>query len=205
MIKLPVNPISSAGLTLGVFALCGVVLLASIQWLTRDKIVENIRQRHLLQLHEIIAPDAYNNDLLGSAVSQTVDIEGLAETVKIYSARLGAEAVAKIFEVTSVEGYSGSIGLLVGVNTRDQSLRGVRVTSHKETPGLGDKVETTKADWIYQFTGQSLSNPAIEQWKVQKDGGAFDQFTGATITPRAVVNAVRETLKFAATGLPSNE
>lgn len=203
--KLSSKSIGTAGMTLGVFAFFGVVLLASVQWLTKDNIVENIRQRHLQRLHDIIAPDAYDNDLLGTATEQTIDQLGLAETLKIYKADLGGAKVAKIFEVTSLEGYSGAISLLIGVNIGDNSLRGVRVTSHKETPGLGDKIETNKADWILQFAGKSLSNPSLGKWKVQKDGGAFDQFTGATITPRAVVNAVRETLKLSAEGFAANE
>ena len=97
--------------------------------------------------------------------------------------------------MVSREGYSGPINLLVAVNV-DGTLSGVRVVSHKETPGLGDKIETNKDDWILGFVGKSLSNPSEALWKVRKDGGEFDQFTGATITPRAVVNAVREVLKY---------
>ena len=83
----------------------------------------------------------------------------------------------------------------MGVKT-DGTLSGVRIIDHKETPGLGDKVELKKSDWVLSFEGKSLSAPDIDQWKVQKDGGDFDQFTGATITPRAVVNAVKNTLLF---------
>ena len=106
------------------------------------------------------------------------------------------QSIADVYEVTSLQGYSGPISLVIGVNA-DNTLRGVRVISHKETPGLGDKIETNKADWILQFAGKSLLNPTVSHWKVRKDGGDFDQFTGATITPRAVVNAVRETLEMA--------
>ena len=203
--SLTLNPIAKAGLTLGVFAFFGVILLASVQWLTKDDIAENIRQRHLVKLHEIIAPDSYDNDLLGSMTELNVTADGIANAVKVYSVLQREKEVSKVFEVTSLEGYSGSISMLVGVNLEDLSLRGVRIISHKETPGLGDKIETAKDDWIFQFTGKSLNNPSVEQWKVQKDGGAFDQFTGATITPRAVVNAVRESLKLAAEGVSSNE
>ena len=195
--KLPSNSISSAGITLGIFAFFGVILLASVQWLTKDAIAENTRQRHLLKLHEIVPPESYDNDLLATVQEQVIQIPGLSSTAKVYSVELKGEVVTKVFEVTSLEGYSGSIALLVGVNLADQSLRCVRVISHKETPGLGDKIETAKADWVLQFNGKSLSNPNLNRWQVKKDGGAFDQFTGATITPRAVVNAVRETLKFA--------
>jgi electron transport complex protein RnfG len=203
--NLSLNPIIKAGATLGVFAFFGVILLASVQWLTKDDIAENIRQRHLVKLHEIISPDSYDNDLLGSMTELNVNVKGIVSGVKVYSVSIKEKEVTKVFEVTSLEGYSGSISMLVGVNLVDLSLRGVRIISHKETPGLGDKIETTKDDWIFNFTGKSLSNPSVEQWKVQKDGGAFDQFTGATITPRAVVNAVRVSLILAAEGISSNE
>ena len=194
---MPLKPIMSSALTLGIFALLGVILLSSVQWLTKDGIAENQRKRHLLSLHDIVAPEAYDNDLLASVIEQDIQSKHLAQKIKIYSVWLGESEVAKVYDVTSLEGYSGAISLLVGVNV-DQSLRGVRVISHQETPGLGDKIETNKSDWILHFLGKSLSSPALDQWKVQKDGGVFDQFTGATITPRAVVNAVRETLRFAA-------
>jgi len=100
----------------------------------------------------------------------------------------------RLYEVLSTEGYSGTIRLLIGID-EGQHIRGVRVISHQETPGLGDKIEIKKSDWMTQFTGKSLNNPKTSMWKVAKDGGTFDQFTGATITPRAVVSAIRETLQ----------
>jgi electron transport complex protein RnfG len=114
----------------------------------------------------------------------------------VYRARKQNQPVATIFQVTAPDGYSGNIRLLVGVNS-DQSLAGVRVLAHKETPGLGDKIEIEKADWIKQFTGKSLINPSESQWAVKKDGGEFDQFSGATITPRAVVNQTKRVLVWA--------
>lgn len=186
-----------SGLTLGFFAFVGVVLLVGAQWLTKDQIAENDRQMRLQRLNEIVSAAEYDNDLLSTAQQLDVGIKGLADTIKVFTATQGANSVARIYEVTSLQGYSGPISLLIGVDALDNSLRGVRVISHKETPGLGDKIETNKADWILQFSGKSLSDPDESQWKVRKDGGAFDQFTGATITPRAVVNAVRETLKLA--------
>lgn len=187
---------------LGFFALVGVVLLVAVQWLTKDTIAENARAMKLQRLHEIVAAKDYDNDLLSSAKTISLTIEGLADTAKQYTASQSAQHVATVYEVTSLQGYSGAISLLIGVNA-DRTLRGVRVITHKETPGLGDKIETRKADWILQFAGKSLLNPPIDQWKVRKDSGSFDQFTGATITPRAVVNAVRETLQMA--GEASNE
>ena len=199
------NSISTAGVTLGAFALLSVILLGSIQWLTKDNIAENARQRNLLKLHEIIAPNAYDNDLLGSKTEKKVSVAGLAGILPFYTAHLKNNEVARIYSVRSLEGYSGAIDLLIGINSEDQRLLGVRVTSHKETPGLGDKIETSKSDWIFQFEGKSLNLPTSKQWKVKKDGGVFDQFTGATITPRAVVNAVRETLKLTMQEQAENE
>ncbi|HET8791735.1 MAG TPA: RnfABCDGE type electron transport complex subunit G, partial [Modicisalibacter sp.] len=91
--------------------------------------------------------------------------------------------------------YSGDISLLVGIDANGE-LTGVRVLSHRETPGLGDKIEVRKSDWITQFAGLSLGNPPIEQWAVKKDGGVFDAFTGATITPRAVIGAIKRSLEY---------
>ena len=100
-----------------------------------------------------------------------------------------------MFTTTAPEGYSGAIKLLIAVNT-DGKLGGVRVVSHRETPGLGDKIEEEKNDWILQFAGKSLVDPATKNWKVKRDGGAFDQFTGATITPRTVIKAIKNTLLY---------
>jgi electron transport complex protein RnfG len=105
------------------------------------------------------------------------------------------ETQAVVLRFRAVNGYSGDIVLLAGIN-RDGSLRGVRVVSHRETPGLGDAIELEKSDWIRQFTGRSLTAPPIERWAVQRDGGDFDQISGATITPRAIVAAVRDALLY---------
>jgi electron transport complex protein RnfG len=102
-----------------------------------------------------------------------------------------------------LKGYSGAITLLLGINAKDKSIKGLRVVQHHETPGLGDKMETRKSNWVRGFNGKSLGNPDIEQWQVKKDGGDFDQFTGATITPRAIVNAARSTLLYAQENMDS--
>ncbi|MBF0256289.1 MAG: RnfABCDGE type electron transport complex subunit G, partial [Gammaproteobacteria bacterium] len=127
--------------------------------------------------------EVHRADLLGANLTQ------------VYRARLRGEPVAVVLGPVVTEGYSGTINLLVAVN-RDGSLAGVRVISHKETPGLGDKMEEEKSDWVLGFNGKSLSHPAEALWKVKRDGGVFDQFTGATITPRAVVKAVKQTLSY---------
>ena len=98
-----------------------------------------------------------------------------------------------MFVVTARDGYAGPIRLLVGVTT-ERTITGVRVLEHRETPGLGDRVETGKSDWVLQFDSRSLGDPAVEDWKIREDGGHFDQLSGASVTPRAIVKAVRETL-----------
>jgi electron transport complex protein RnfG len=118
-----------------------------------------------------------------------------AESTVVYRGRMGDEPVAAVLTPVVPDGYSGPIKLLVAVH-RDGVVGGVRVISHKETPGLGDRIETEKSDWVLGFSGKSLSNPQAERWRVKRDGGVFDQFTGATITPRAIVTAVKKTLQF---------
>ena len=108
---------------------------------------------------------------------------------------MGAAPVAVVLALIAPDGYGGPIKLLVGINA-DGSLAGVRVVNHHETPGLGDAIDTRRSNWILGFTGRSLGDPSPAQWAVRKDGGVFDQFTGATITPRAVVKAVKRALVY---------
>ncbi|RVU86365.1 electron transport complex subunit RsxG [Leucothrix sargassi] len=184
-----------SGITLGGFALVGVVLLVVVQWFTEDQIIENNRQMRLQRLQEVVPASLYDNDLLTTVQTQSLALKGLGSVTNVYTATQSGEVTATVYEVVSTQGYSGPINLLVAVDASGV-LTGVRVVSHKETPGLGDKIETAKSDWILGFAGKSLSNPEEALWKVRKDGGEFDQFTGATITPRAVVNGVREVLKY---------
>jgi electron transport complex protein RnfG len=120
----------------------------------------------------------------------------LRKDKQVYLAKLNDAVVAAIIPVTAADGYSGEIDLIVGINA-DGSIAGVRTLSHKETPGLGDKVDLKKSDWVLSFNGKSLTNPSVEKWAVKKDKGDFDQFTGATITPRAVVGATLRALQYA--------
>jgi electron transport complex protein RnfG len=120
----------------------------------------------------------------------------LRKDKRIYIARQQGVAVAVIIPVTAPDGYSGEIDLIVGVNA-DGSIAGVRALRHKETPGLGDKVDLNKSDWILGFNGRSLGNPELSGWAVKKDKGIYDQFTGATITPRAVVAATLRAIQYA--------
>ncbi|PIE00382.1 MAG: electron transport complex subunit RsxG [Thiothrix nivea] len=175
------------------FALSGTLVLALIHSATAKQIRENERLALLRQINLLVAPEHYNNDPLADRVTLAADTMNSAEPVTVYRARQDQQPVAAIYVTTSPDGYSGKVRMVVGINA-DQSLAGVRVISHQETPGLGDRIDAAKDDWILEFTGKSLQNPSLDGWAVKKDGGQFDQFTGATITARAVVNAVRATL-----------
>lgn len=191
---------NAAVLTL--FALVTAGTLAITQITTREPIERAIRAASAKALLEIIPLDRHSNDLLLDTYPVPKPYWarlGLDQGGDINLAREeGGRITAVIIPAVAPEGYSGPIKMLVGVN-RDGTVAGVRVTSHSETPGLGDKVDVTKSDWVLNFNGKSLQDPPAEMWKVQKDGGAFDQFTGATITPRAVVHEVRDVLEFVAT------
>ena len=193
MAKKLLSEIGLSGLLLAAFALLGVLVLAVIYDQTEDKIKENQRQALLKQLTEIVAENRYDNALDQSAIRLPAETFDMKDGTTVYLARKQNQPVAAIFLVTTMKGYAGAITLLVGVN-KDQTLSGVRVVSHKETPGLGDKIEIAKGNWITSFDGKSLSQPSQAHWAVKKDGGEFDQFTGATITPRAVVGMVKEVL-----------
>ena len=188
--------ILSIGFMLAAFAIAASSVVVVTEQATRQKIIDNERQALLSALNILIPKQQYNNDIL----ADTIEIAGkqqLATTksTKVYRARLDGQAIAAVFTSIAPDGYSGKIKLLVGVY-KNGDLSGVRVISHKETPGLGDKIDDRKSDWIKAFTGLSLNKPAIEQWRVKKDGGQFDQFTGATITPRAVIKAVKNALLY---------
>ena len=190
------NELSKPVLYLLAFALVGTLLLAGINAATELRIAENERTSLLQRIEQLLAGQSYDNDPLQDSV--TITDNTLAETpVTIYRLSQQDKPVAAVYDLTTPNGYSGSIRLVVGINN-DQSIGGVRVVSHRETPGLGDKIELAKNDWILSFNGKSLSDPTPEQWAVRKDGGIFDQFTGATITPRAIVSSVRDTLLWSA-------
>ncbi len=141
-------------------------------------------------LSEVLPQGLADNDFL----KDTVDLEKSGKTVTIYRARKGGAVSAALFKVAE-RGYAGEIQVLMAVDREGRTL-GVRVLKHAETPGLGDKIEVKKDPWVHSFEGKSLGDPAPEKWGVKKDGGVFDQFAGATITPRAVVKAVKGGMDF---------
>jgi Na+-translocating ferredoxin:NAD+ oxidoreductase subunit G len=188
------RPILLSALFLFLFAVIGSGLVALTFDVTAERIVENQRRALLRSLNELVPQDRYDNDIYTDLVTvPSGDLPGITGPVTVYRARKEGWPVAAVMVVTSAEGYSGSIRLLVAINM-DGTLTGVRVIEHRETPGLGDAIERAKSDWILAFNGKSLADPVREKWNVKRDGGVFDQFTGATITPRAVVKAVRDAL-----------
>ena len=194
---------NAIGLALFAFITAGVIALT--QQTTADRIEFNIAEAQAKALYEITPKETVDNDLLNDFLSITPESEKdlrnirllgpLDKNAKIFFAKTNNKIHTLIYPTVAPDGYTTIIKLLVGIKT-DGTISGVRIVDHKETPGLGDKVELKKSDWVLSFEGKSLTIPDIEKWKVEKDGGDFDQFTGATITPRAVVNAVKNTLIF---------
>ena len=189
------HPIALAGTILFLFAVAGVGLVALVHHQTVDRIVANEREALLRELTALVPADTIDNDIVSDAVTVSAPERLGSKETLVYLGRKEGKAVAAVFTTVVPNGYSGPIKLLVAV-LADGTLGGVRVVSHKETPGLGDKVEERKSDWIHSFDGKSLENPLLAKWGVKKDGGIFDQFTGATITPRSIVNAVKNTLLY---------
>jgi electron transport complex protein RnfG len=189
-------PILIAAGILGSFAVGGVGLVATTHQLTAERIAENERNAMLAKLEAIVPAGRVANDPLADRISVSEpDLLG-ADQTEVFRVRDDAGPVAVILQPVVPDGYAGPIRLLVSV-LKDGTLGGVRVLEHHETPGLGDKIDEKKDDWIIdQFNGKSLEDPAPEQWAVKRDGGEFDQFTGATITPRSIVKAVKNTLLF---------
>ena len=183
---------------LAIFALVTGLILATTNDLTKDRIAESERRAAQRALLEIIPVERHNNDLLMDVQpvpQQYWNMLGLTKGGSIHIARDNGQPVAAIIPAISKDGYSGDISMIVGINF-DGTVAGVRVVEHRETPGLGDKVELKKSDWILSFNGKSLTNPDSDGWTVKKEGGQFDQFTGATITPRAVVYQILKTLQY---------
>lgn len=181
---------------LGLVAVVGTALLSSVSQLTADRIETEERRVMLAQMEQILPASRYDNDLLADRFSFSDEAHfPRGQSVTAYRARKAGETVAVVLRFKAVSGYNGDIQLLAGIGA-DGTLAGVRVVSHRETPGLGDAIEAEKSDWVLDFDGRSLNDPAPGGWAVQRDGGEFDQFTGATITPRAVVEAIRLALEY---------
>lgn len=175
------------GVLLGFVALLCTAVSAGVYFLTKDKIDAAIAKQQQVLLAQVIPADYYDND-----VTANCEMPDSREIDKICTALSGDKIRAYAIEATAPDGYSGKISLLMGMTPQGEVL-GVRVLEHNETPGLGDKIETRISDWILNFSRKKIDPQNPQDWAVKKDGGKFDQFAGATITPRAVVNQVKRT------------
>ncbi|MCV6614334.1 MAG: electron transport complex subunit RsxG [Cellvibrionaceae bacterium] len=191
--------IRNNALLLGAFALLTAGVLAGTYLLTKDRIAAAERKAAQRALVEIVSslPQQQDNDMLADTLAIAKEhwpALGLKTDTELYTARHQGQAIAYLIPATATDGYSGDIKLMIGI-TPAGKLSGVRVLTHKETPGLGDKVDLNKSDWVLSFNGRQLTPANDNSWAVKKDGGDFDQFTGATITPRAVVAQVKRALQ----------
>jgi electron transport complex protein RnfG len=196
----PVEPATRralrAALVLAIAAAIAVGMVALVHDEARPAIEANRRAAQLRQFAAILGATEYDNDPLVDTLSVTdPELLGTEAPVTVYRVRRAGQAVAVVVPVVAPQGYSGPLRLLVAIDAGGRLL-GVRVIEHRETPGLGDLVEERRSGWILGFAGRGLADPPPARWKVRKDGGDFDQFTGATVTPRAVVAAVRDALHY---------
>ncbi len=185
-----------SGFLLWLFSVIGTTLVAFTQQNTLELIAANEKKVLLRNLYALIPSNQMDNDIALDTLQVTPStLLGTESESTVYRARKQGEPVAAVFNTIAPGGYSGNIYLLIAVY-EDGTLAGVRTVKHNETPGLGDAIEIRKSDWILGFDGKSLIDPIVDFWKVKRDGGHFDQITGATITPRAIVKAVKNTLDY---------
>lgn len=185
-----------SGVTLAAIAAICTGLVALTYLATEERIVANEKAFLEQSLTPALAGLSFEGNLADSrlVLEPPHELPG-REPAIIYRAYAGGQPAAALFAVTAPAGYSGPIRILVGVAS-DGSVTGVRILEHRETPGLGDRIVASKSDWVFQFEGRSLGDPPAEDWALETDGGAFDQLTGASVTPRAVIRAMRTTLLY---------
>jgi electron transport complex protein RnfG len=178
-----------AALRIGLFSFIIIGLVSLVYHGTKDKIADNERRALLQSLQSVIDKRLYDNDL----VHDKIQLRSGEQAYTVYRARKADKSIAAIITSTTTQGYNGAIDLLIAINVSG-TINAVRVLNHRETPGLGDAIELKKSNWILSFNQLAIED--LEQWAVKRDGGNFDQFTGATITPRAIVNEVKNTTLF---------
>jgi electron transport complex protein RnfG len=198
----PANRVSSSwnrGRTAVLIVAIASILAALLSWMasaTRDRIERNQQAWLQQRLDALIPPALHDNDLLTDRITVTSpELLGTDRPVPIFRARRNGAPVAAVIYTVAPDGYQGPIEMLVAIDTEGR-LIGVQIVRHRETQGLGDQFEHRRADWLQHFRGRSLNDPPQQRWSVRKDGGDFDGFTGATITPRAIVRATRRALEF---------
>ncbi|RTZ14090.1 electron transport complex subunit RsxG [Vibrio aquaticus] len=190
-----INAIRKNGVILAVFACASTGVVALTNYLTADRIQQQEQKQLLSVLNQVIPHELHDNDLYQACTLVTDSALGTDSAMPVYLASINGEHSAMAIEAIAPDGYNGAIKLIVGIESSGK-VSGTRILSHQETPGLGDKIDLRITDWILGFNGKSVEDNNQGDWKVRKDGGQFDQFTGATITPRAVVKAVKNTLEY---------
>lgn len=177
---------------LGIFALLSTGLISGTYLLTQDTIAEQGNKQLVKRLNQVITLESHDNDLTQSCqLIQDQDALGTSEPLSLFIATQKGKLTGGAIEAIAPDGYSGDIKILVGFD-KDANVSGVRILRHQETPGLGDKISKRITNWVDAFIGKKPSDENDPTWAVKKDGGEFDQFTGATITPRAVVKAIKK-------------
>jgi len=190
------STVAKGGITLAVIAAICTVLVAATHRITADRIVANEQAWLERSLQPALSGLFYDSGVTESKliIPAPHDLPG-SEAAIIYRVYAENLPVAALFVISARDGYAGPIRILVGIDVQGK-VSGVHVLEHRETPGLGDRVESTKSDWVKQFNGRSLVNPQRDGWAIRRDGGDFDQLSGASVTPRAIVKALRETLLY---------
>ncbi len=190
------SSVIKGGITLAIIAALCTALVAVTYTATADRIEANEQAWLERSLQPALSGLFFDSGVTESMITipPPHDLPG-SEAALIYRVYAEAEPVAALFVVNARDGYAGPIRILIGVEA-DGKITGVHVLEHRETPGLGDRVESGKSDWVKQFDGRSLVDPAPSAWGIKRDGGAFDQLTGASVTPRAIVKAIRDTLLY---------
>ncbi|WP_122054594.1 electron transport complex subunit RsxG [Vibrio sp. Evd11] len=189
------NAIKKNGLVLAIFACASTGLVAVTHYLTKDQIKQQEQAQLLSVLNQVIPHDLHDNELFSACTLVQAEELGTEQAMPAYIAKLNGEPSAIAIEAIAPDGYNGAIKVIVGMKI-DGTILGTRVLSHQETPGLGDKIDLRVSDWILSFAGKQVTDSNLDSWKVRKDGGDFDQFTGATITPRAVVKSVKQAVQY---------
>jgi Na+-translocating ferredoxin:NAD+ oxidoreductase subunit G len=189
------SQIQRASVTLAVCVLIAIVSLSVTHRLTKNRIALTKHQWLTQSLHTVLPDGPFDNDPLLSMHTVTTAALGKDQAVEIYPVYRDKKPYAAVLTIVAPNGYNGAIKLLLGI-TADGRIIGARVTDHNETPGLGDDIELKRSNWINEFSYKSLANTTSEHWNVRQEGGSFDAFTGATITPRAVIQAIFRALNW---------
>lgn len=190
------NTVTKSGITLALIAAICTALVATTYHFTADRIAANDKALLEQSLHPALSDIFYDSAVSESllVLSPPHELPG-SEPALIYRVYAQQEPVAALFVVTARDGFSGPIRILLGVDM-EGIVTGIRILQHRETPGLGDKIVASRSDWVHQFAGRAIGDPAVRKWAIRRDGGDFDQLTGASVTPRAVIKAMRDTLLY---------